>query len=92
LATHIANNAAAIANYSDRWRNGERISTAFVKSTVDRVISLRFAKKQQMQWSKVDAHRLLQKRTKKFRRHTARSVHPMVSGYGRQRQSSPGSR
>ena len=64
LATYIANNAAAIVTYSERWRNGERISTAFVESTVNRVISRRFAKKQQMQWSKAGAHRLLQTRTK----------------------------
>jgi hypothetical protein len=64
LATYIANNAAAIVNYSRRWDNGERISTAFVESTVNLVISRRFAKKQQMQWSKVGAHRLLQTRTK----------------------------
>ena len=64
LATYIANNAAAIVNYSERWRNRERISTAFVESTVNRVISRRFAKKQQMQWSKKGAHLLLQTRTK----------------------------
>jgi len=64
LATDIANNAAAIVTYSERWRNGERISTAFVESTVNRVISRRFAKKQQMQWSKKGAHLLLQTRTK----------------------------
>ena len=64
LATYIANNAAAIVNYSERWHNGERISTAFVESTVNRVVSQRFAKKQQMQWSKAGAHRLLQTRTK----------------------------
>ena len=64
LATYIANNAAAVADYSERWLNGERISTAFVESTVNLVISRRFAKKQQMQWSKVGAHRLLQTRTK----------------------------
>jgi hypothetical protein len=64
LATYIANNAVAIVTYSERWRNGERISTAFVESTVNRVVSRRFAKKQQMQWSKVGAHRLLQTRTK----------------------------
>src|SRR4051794_36299875 len=64
LATYIANNAAAIVNYCERWHNGERISTAFVESTVNRVVSRRFAKKQQMQWSKVGAHRLLQTRTK----------------------------
>src|SRR3954462_7489057 len=64
LATYIANNAAAIVNYSERWHNGDRISTAFVESTVNRVVSQRFAKKQQMQWSKAGAHRLLQTRTK----------------------------
>jgi hypothetical protein len=42
--TYIANNAAAIVNYSRRWDNGERISTAFVESTVNLVISRRFAK------------------------------------------------
>jgi hypothetical protein len=64
LATYLANNAAAIANYSKRWHNGERISTAFVESTVNRVVSRRFAKKQPMQWSKIGAHLLLQTRTK----------------------------
>jgi hypothetical protein len=35
-----------------------------VESTVNRVVSQRFAKKQQMQWSKQGAHLLLQTRTK----------------------------
>jgi hypothetical protein len=35
-----------------------------VESTVNLVISPCFAKKQQMQWSKIGAHRLLQTRTK----------------------------
>ena len=64
LATYIANNAAALPDYSERWLTGERISTAFVESTVNRVVSRRFAKKQQMQWSKKGAHLLLQTRTK----------------------------
>ncbi|UEM24368.1 ISKra4 family transposase (plasmid) [Skermanella mucosa] len=64
LATYIANNGAGIVSYSRRWDNGERISTAFAESTVNLVISRRFAKKQQMQWSKVGAHQLLQTRTK----------------------------
>jgi hypothetical protein len=64
LATYIANNAAALPDYSERWFNGERISTAFAESTVNLVVSRRFAKKQQMQWSKQGAHRLLQTRTK----------------------------
>ena len=64
LATYIANNAAALPDYSERWFKGERISTAFVESTVNRVVSQRCAKKQQMQWSKQGAHLLLQTRTK----------------------------
>ena len=64
LTTSIANNAAALPDYSERWFNGERISTAFAESTVNLVVSRRFAKKQQMQWSKQGAHRLLQTRTK----------------------------
>ena len=62
--TYIGNNVAAIADYAERWDHGEIISTAFAESTVDLVVSRRFAKKQQMQWSKVGAHRLLQTRTK----------------------------
>ena len=64
LATYIGNNSAAITDYAERWDHGEIISTAFAESTVDLVISRRFAKKQQMQWSKKGAHRLLQTRTR----------------------------
>ena len=64
LATYIENNIAAIPDYSERWHNSERISTAFAESTVNLVISRRFAKKQQMQWSKQGAHLLLQTRTR----------------------------
>ena len=64
LATDIQNNASAIPNYGARYRNGEIISTAFVESTVNVVVGKRFAKKQQMQWSKPGAHRLLQTRTR----------------------------
>jgi hypothetical protein len=64
LATYLENNVTAIADYAERWRNGERISTAFVESTVNVVVSRRFAKKQQMQWSRMGAHRLLQTRTR----------------------------
>jgi hypothetical protein len=60
--TYIDNNAAAIVDYSERWDHGEIIS--FAESTVDLVISRRFAKKQQMQWSKKGAHLLLQTRTR----------------------------
>ena len=64
LVTYIDNNAAAVADYSERWDHGEIISTAFAESTIDLVVSRRFAKKQRMQWSKQGAHRLLQTRTR----------------------------
>jgi hypothetical protein len=64
LVTYIGNNSAAIADYAERWDHGEIISTAFAESTVDLVVSRRFAKKQQMQWSKKGAHLLLQTRTR----------------------------
>ncbi len=64
LVTYIENNVGALTDYAARWDHGEIISTAFAESTVDLVVSKRFAKKQQMQWSKKGAHLLLQTRTR----------------------------
>ncbi|EIM24453.1 hypothetical protein MicloDRAFT_00069720 [Microvirga lotononidis] len=61
---YIASNEASLINYGERYRSGERISSAFVELTVNAVISKRFAQKQQMQWSRRGAHLLLQTRTK----------------------------
>ena len=44
MVTYIGNNIAAITDYSERWDHGEIISTAFAESTVDLVVSRRFAK------------------------------------------------
>jgi len=60
---HIGSNHASLINYGERYRSGERISSAFVEATVNAVVSKRFAKKQQMQWSRTGAHLLLQTRT-----------------------------
>src|SRR3989449_1901598 len=64
LRTHIVNNRHVIPNYGERYRNGKAIATGFVESTVNEVISKRFCKKQQMQWSKEGAHLLLQTRVR----------------------------
>jgi hypothetical protein len=61
LVTYLDNNAAAIPDYGERRRYAEPISTAF--TDVNLVVGKRFAKKQQMQWSKTGAHLLLQTRT-----------------------------
>lgn len=60
---YIRNNRMLIPNYGERWRYGETISTAFVESTVNEVVTKRMVKKQQMQWSHYGAHCMLQTRT-----------------------------
>lgn len=60
--TYITRNEAYIPNFGERWRNNEAISTGFVESAVNQVISKRFVKKQQMRWTESGAHLLLQMR------------------------------
>ena len=62
--TYIRNNRESIPNFGERYRQGETISTAFVESTINQVVSRRFVKKQQMGWTLRGAHLLLQTRTK----------------------------
>lgn len=62
--TYIDNNAPFIPNYGERYRYGECISTAFVESTVNEVISRRMVRKQQVRWTQRGAHLLLQVRAK----------------------------
>ena len=62
--TYIRNNCEFISNFGERYRQGETISTAFVESTINQVVSRRFVKKQHMQWTVRGAHLLLQTRTK----------------------------
>ena len=61
---YISDNAGMIPNYAERRRYGEPVSTAFVESTVNQVVSKRFAKKQQMQWTPRGVHLLIQLRTR----------------------------
>ena len=63
LTTYVENNSHIIPNYGERWRYGETITSSFVESTVNEVVTKRMVKKQQMQWSPIGAHYLLQTRT-----------------------------
>ena len=56
-------NQPLIPNYGERWRNKKAIATGFVESAVNQIVSKRFSKKQQMQWTKKGAHLVLQMRT-----------------------------
>lgn len=62
--TYIRNNREFIPNFGERYRQRETISTAFVESTINQVVSRRFVKKQQMAWTQKGAHLLLQACTK----------------------------
>jgi hypothetical protein len=61
--TYIVVNQPLIPNYDERWRNDEATATGFVESAVNQVVSKRFSKKQQMQWTKKGAHLVLQMRS-----------------------------
>jgi hypothetical protein len=61
---YIRHNRDFIPNFGERYRQGETISTSFVESTINQVVSKRFVKKQSMQWTLRGAHLLLQTRTK----------------------------
>ena len=45
--------------YATTPRQGDTVSTAFVESTINQVVSKRFIKKQQMRWSQKREHLLL---------------------------------
>jgi hypothetical protein len=76
---YIEVNQNAIPNYGDRYRHGETISTSFVESAVNQVVSKRMVKLQQMRWTKRGAHLLLQARTRALNddlRNTFRNWYP----------------
>jgi hypothetical protein len=62
LMDYLRSNRRQLIDYR-RWKKrGLRISTAFVESTINRVIGRRMGKLQQMRWTRPGAHDLLQVR------------------------------
>ena len=72
---YIHNNTGQIPNYGERHRCGEAISSAAAESAVNQVISRRMVKKQQMRWTLVGAHLLLQVRTHVLNQDLATDFH-----------------
>lgn len=72
--TYIGANRTFTPNYGDRYRHGETISTAFVESAVNQVLSKRFVKRQLMRWTERGAYLLLQVRTKVLNEHWRATV------------------
>ena len=64
LLGYLGNNADSLPNYGRRYRSGQRISSAFVKSAVNHLIDKRMSKSQQMRWDPRSAHLLLQVRVR----------------------------
>ena len=81
FGTYLRANAGRIPNYGERRRAGEAISTAFVESTVNQVISKRMVKKQQMRWTPHGAHLLLQVRTRVLNNDLATDFHRWYPGF-----------
>jgi hypothetical protein len=52
LLAYLEANQSALVNYAARRRSGEPISTAFVESAVNEIVSRRMIKKQQMRWNR----------------------------------------
>ena len=63
LRSYLYANRQSVVGYAEAYRNGERISTAHVESTVNRLINWRMCKKQQMGWSRAGAQYLLHVKT-----------------------------
>ncbi len=63
FAGYIQANTASIPHYGERYRAGDTISSSFVESAVNQVIS-KLVKKQQMRWTPRGAHLLLHIRTR----------------------------
>ena len=78
---YIRANAECIPNYGERYRAGEAISSAFVESAVNLVVSKRMVKKQQMRWTPRGAHLLLQVRTRVLDEELAADFHQWFPGF-----------
>ena len=79
--TYIRANTGSIPNYGERHRAGETISSSFVESAVNQVISKRMVKKQQMRWTPRGAHLLLQVRTRVLNDDLAGDFHRWYPGF-----------
>src|ERR1700675_4921981 len=63
LRSYLYANRESVRGYAEAYRNGERISTVHVESTVNQLINWRMCKKHQMGWSRAGAQQLLHVKT-----------------------------
>jgi len=63
LESYAYSNIGSLMDYGRAWRQGERVSTANIESTVNQLINQRMCKKRQMRWSRLGAQLMLHVRT-----------------------------
>jgi len=63
LRSYLYANETAVHNYMKTFREGGRVSSAHVESTVNQLINWRSCKKQQMRWTRTGAQSSLHVRT-----------------------------
>jgi len=66
LQRYVYSNIGSLMDYGQAWRDGERMSTANIESTVNQLINQRMCKKCQMRWSRLGAQLILHVRTAYF--------------------------
>jgi len=59
LRSYLFANATSVHDYAETFREGGRVSSAHVESTVNQLINWRCCKKQQMRWTRAGAQGLL---------------------------------
>ena len=63
LEGYLHSNIGSLMDYGRSWRQGERIATAHIESTVNQLINQRMCNMRQMRWSRLGAQLMLHVRT-----------------------------
>jgi hypothetical protein len=63
IVTYLSNNISKLVNYMERKTNNLPYTSNVAEATVESQINVRFKRKQKMQWTRENAHNVLQLRT-----------------------------
>jgi hypothetical protein len=63
VITYLSNNQDKLVNYRERKDQNIPYTSSIAESTVESIINMRFKRKQKMQWTRANAHNVLQLRT-----------------------------
>lgn len=63
IITYLSNNISKLINYMERKTNNLPYTSNVAEATVESQINVRFNRKQNMQWTRENAHNVLQFRT-----------------------------